>query len=280
MNPTLTFILEACSFLALLVFTVLVGKQVKDLFTKYKIDIELVKKDNLAVAVSMCGYYLAIAIIFIGALLGPSGYLAKNILVVGGYSLLGILFLNLARIFNDKIIFKNFCSTKEMVEDGNTGVGAVQMGSYVATGLIAAGSLFGEGGGVLTAVAFFILGQLSLLLLTYVYNFVTPFDLHKEIETDNVAAGVSFGGAQIAFGVIIARGVGYNFIDWLTNLLWFGEAVLVGLIALPLVRLFMDRFIVPGENLNKEILEDRNIGAGLLEVSIVISFSAVLFFLL
>lgn len=280
MNPWLFSAIEVFSFLFVLISVLLIGKQSKDLFTKYKIDIELVKNDNLAVAVSMCGYYLAIAIIFIGPLLGPTSNLKKDIILVGGYSLLGVLFLNLARVFNDKVVFRQFCNTKKMIEDNNVGVGVVQMSAYLATGLVAAGSLYGRGGGVHTAFAFFVLGQMVLWLFTAIYNFITPFDIHKEIEEGNVAAGISFGGTLIALGIIVSRGVGHSFHDWETNLLWFAEATVIGLVALPIVRLFMDRFIIPGEKLNKEIATDRNVGAGLLEGAMAISFSTALFFLI
>ena len=62
---------------------------------------------------------------------------------------------------NDKIILHNFKNVKELVDDKNVGAGAVQAGSYIASGLIIAGSIHGEGGGLLTAIAFFVLGQVA-----------------------------------------------------------------------------------------------------------------------
>ena len=47
------------------------------------------------------------------------------------------------------------------------------------------------------------LGQLALIAFAWIYNRITPFDIHDEIEKDNEAAGVSFGGALTAVGIVI-----------------------------------------------------------------------------
>ena len=56
-------------------------------------------------------------------------------------------------------------------------VGAVQFGTYIATSLIAAGSISGIGGGIVSATVFFVFGQLSLLLFGFIHEkqMVTQF---------------------------------------------------------------------------------------------------------
>ena len=53
--------------------------------------------------------------------------------------MLGLLFLNLSRVINDKVILRTFCNVEQLTEEHNSAVGIVQFGTYVATGLIAAG---------------------------------------------------------------------------------------------------------------------------------------------
>lgn len=267
---------RAAAFVALYLLLFLLAKWFKDFLTSYKINDELTQKDNLAIALTMCGYYLGTVAIFVGALLGPSQGLLMDLVVVGGYSILGILFLNLSRYVNDKIILRKFCNIEQLTEEHNVAVGAVQFGTYVATGLVAAGAITGTGGGILTAIVFFVLGQLSLLLFSLVYDWITPYPIHAELEKKNIAAGVALGGTLIALGIIILNGVSSDFISWQENLLDFAVLNVMAFIFLPIIRFVMDKFVIPGSGLSHEIIEDQNIGAGLLEASIAISFAVVL----
>ena len=271
-------ILHGASLILLFMFIVLLSKMVNDFFTPYKVDDELTHKDNVALSTSIGGYFCATTIIYIGALLGPSQGILMDLLFVGGYTIFGIILLNISRFINDKLILYKFSNVKEIIEDRNVGTGAVQCGSYIASGMIVAGAIHGEGGGVHTTLAFFALGQTALIAFAWIYNRITPFDIHEEIEKDNVAAGIAFGGTLAAVGIILMKGASGNFVSWQHNLSIFGMDVVLVFILLPIVRIFFDKVIIPGAALNHEIQFDRNLGAGLLEVIMAISFSIILFF--
>lgn len=273
-------VLHGVALILLYMLILLLAKVAVDFFTPYNVDEELTKKDNVALATSIAGYLSATTIIFIGCLLGPSQGIMTDLMTVGGYSILGILLLNLSRVINDKFILHRFSNVKEIIEDRNVGTGAVLFGSYIASGLIVAGAIHGEGGGILSLIVFFLLGQIALILFSKVYNWITPFDIHDEIERDNVAAGVAFGGTLIAVGIILMKGASGNFISWTHNLSIFGMDLLLVFILLPLVRYFFDKVIMPKASLDHEIQYDRNLGAGLLEMIGAISFSIVLLFTL
>jgi len=271
-------ILHGASLILLFMFIVLLSKMVNDFLTPYKVDDELTHKDNVALSTSIGGYFCATTIIYIGALLGPSQGILVDLLFVGGYAIFGIILLNISRFINDKLILYKFSNVKEIIEDRNVGTGAVQFGSYIASGMIIAGAIHGEGGGAHTALAFFALGQMALIAFTWIYNRITPFDIHEEIEKDNVAAGIAFGGTLVAVGIILMKGASGSFISWKYNLSLFGMDVVLVFILLPVVRIFFDKVIIPGAALNHEIQSDQNLGAGLLEMIMAISFSIILFF--
>lgn len=271
-------VLHGGSLILLYLIVLLFSKIVNDYFTPYKIDEELHEKDNVALATSMAGYLGATTIIFVGSLLGPSKGILEDLMVVGGYSFLGIFLLNLSRLINDRFILHSFSNVKEIIEDRNVGTGAVQFGSYFASGLIVAGAIHGEGGGIHTLLVFFLLGQIALILFTKIYNWITPFDIHDEIERDNVAAGIAFGGTLIAVGIILMKGASGSFVDWGHNLSIFMMDILLVFILLPMVRFFFDKIIIPKASLDHEIQHDRNLGAGLLEMIGAISFSVILLF--
>ena len=271
-------ILHGASLILLFMFIVLFSKMINDILTPYKVDDEFTNKDNVALSTSIGGYFGATTIVYVGAFLGPTRGIIMDLLFVGGYAIFGVFLLNISRFINDRLILYKFSNVKEIIEDRNVGTGAVQFGSYIASGLIVAGAIHGEGGGILTALAFFALGQMGLIAFTWVYNIITPFDIHEEIENDNVAAGVALGGTLVAVGIILMKGASGDFISWTYNLSIFGMDVMLVFILLPAVRIFFDKIIIPNTALNHEIQFDRNLGAGLLEMIMAISFSIILFF--
>ncbi len=287
-------IIYGACFLVLYLVTILVAKWFKDLLTPYDLDEHLTDKDNIAVAVSVAGYFAGVTIVYLGALIGPSKGLGEDLMAIGSYTLLGLLLLNLSRLINDKLILHRFSNEKELIEDHNAGTGAVVMGSYIASALIIAGAIHGdiaheaiqessiseEVMGVVTALSFFLLGQLVLILFGWLYEKVTAYKVHEEIEKDNTAAGLGFAGGLIAIGVIIMKGVGGDFIGWQENLLRLAGDIGFILVFLVIVRIFFDRVIIPRGDLHEEIARDKNIGAGLLEMVMAISFSVVLYFLI
>lgn len=271
---------DPAAFLVLFGLLFLIGKGLNNLVTAHAVDDQLTKHDNPALAVSTAGYYLGIIIVFIGAVMGPSTSLLWDLVLVGGYALGGILLLLLSRLINDRLILRTFSTQRELVEDQNAGTGAVLFGSYVASALIVAGSIQGQGGGPHTALAFYGLGQVALIAFTWLYDWMTPYSLLDQIEKDNVAAGIGFGGALIAIGLIIMRAVSGDFVGWGADLLALGWNVLLVFVYLAGIRFFFDRLLIPRSDLNVEITRDRNVGAGLLEGFVSIGFAAVLVFLI
>jgi len=254
------------------------AKVIKNVSTSYDVN-EEIKKGNLAVGTSLAGYFFACIIIFIGGLIGPSHGLKADLISYVGYGLLGILLLNLSRVINDRVILYHFSNVKELVTDQNPGTGAVEFGSYVASGLVIAGSIHGQGGGLVTALAFYGLSQVALVLFAWVYNLVTPFDLHAEIERDNIAVGVAFGGHLTALGIILMRGAAGDFISWEANLTEFFFAVLAGILLLPLIRMILDLLMLRNLKIS-EALAKGNLSVGFLEAAMSIGFASLLFYLL
>jgi uncharacterized membrane protein YjfL (UPF0719 family) len=260
-----------------------VARLTKDLVTPFSLRDEMTKKDNRAVGTSVAGYYAGVLIVILGPLSTPLKDpvpLWQDLLVTGAYALLGIALLNGSRVIVDRVLLRDFSTVKELVKDRNVGTGAVEMGAYIASGLIIAGSLHGHGGGPHTAVIFFVLGQLGLALYGLLYRLTCRYDVHGEIERDNVAAGVSLGLNLVAVGVVIMRGVSGDFIDWTTNLVTLGTVFVVGAVLLLVLRLLVDLILLPGVKLHAEIVDDRNLNAAWVEGTALTGVAAVLAFVL
>ena len=246
------------------------GKLIKDLTTtSYSVREELVEKDNAALGVAMAGYYFGLIMAIGGTLSGPSQGLENDLIDIGIYGLLAIILLNLSRLVNDGVILHGFKIRDELIDDQNAGTGAVIAASYIATGLVIFGAVSGEIGGIVTTVIFWALGQVALVLAGLVYEWITPYSIHDEIEKDNVAAGVAFAGALIGIGIIVFHASAGNFISWTVNLQDFAIEVVVGLILLPIARFISDVILLPGQKLTDEIAnqEHPNLAAGFIEAT-------------
>ncbi len=261
-------VVTALIYIVSVFFLFFVGKFVYDkLNRRFVLREELLQKDNFAVALAVVGYYLGLVIAIGGILIGPSTYWVDDLVDILFYGVIAIVLLNLSAFINDKVILYKFDNVKEIVEDQNAGTGIIQAANHIAVGMIIYGAISGEGGDLITAAAFWILGQAVLIIASLLYNLITPFDVHDEIEKDNVAVGVAFAGMLIALGNVIRIGLAGDFISWQVNLSQFAGFVVFGLILLPVLRLVTDKVLLPGESLTKELVhqEKPNVGAGAIE---------------
>jgi uncharacterized membrane protein YjfL (UPF0719 family) len=227
------------------------------------------------------GYFTGLILTIGGTIIGPSAGLFVDLINIALYGSLGIILLNISMRLNDLVILSKFKIHDEIIRDQNAGTGAIEGANAIATGLILMGAISGEGGGILTALAFWAIGQVILFITALVYNLITPYDIHHHIEKDNVAVGVGFAGAMIALGNLIRHGLMIDFVNWQTSLLNVGYDVLIGLFFLPIARLIADKLLLPGQKLTDEIVnqEKPNIGAATVEAlayvggSVLISWS-------
>ncbi|MDA0709189.1 MAG: DUF350 domain-containing protein [bacterium] len=245
-----------------------VGKLVYSLTSPgFNFEEELVEKDNAALAIAFSGYGFGLILAIGGVMVGPSHGLDNDLMDIAIYGGLSIVLMNLARFVNDRFILHAFSTFDEIIRDQNTGSGAVLGASYVATGLVINGAVSGVLGGVTETIAFWVLGQLALVLAGLVYERITPYSVHSEIEKDNVAAGIAFSGALMGVGIIVRHAAAGDFISWAVNLQEFGLEVVLSLVLLPIVRLLADVVLLPGRKLTDEIAhqEKPNLGAGFIE---------------
>jgi len=268
-----------------------IARIAQDVVTPYKIQEQLRDKDNVALALSITGYYLGVVIVFLGAVYQPSTLTAdavfnlgftteywEDVLRVLVYSLVGIVVLNVARIVVDKLVLYKFSTEKEIIDDHNAGTGAVEFAVYVAVGLVIAASIAGEGGGPETSLAFLGMGLAVLILYTLFYEITTSFDVHDEIEKDNVAVGVALAGNLIAIGIVVFKAVSGDFVGWSDGIAGFVTFAVFGFILLFAVRIAVDMVLFPKVKVADELVNDRNLGVAFIESAAVISVSLILLF--
>ena len=239
---------------------------------------ELFERDNFALSLAVVGYYLGLVFALGGVLAGEGIDLTNDLIDIFFFGLLALVLINLSSLINDKIVLHTFDNEKEIITDRNAGTGAVEAGNHIANGLIVAGALHGDDVDLIVVIVFWGLGQLALISAGLLYNRLSAFDLHAEIEKDNVAVGVAFSGLLIALGNLIRFSVSGDFISWRDDLVHFASFLVVALILLPIVRLLTDKLLAPGVRLTDELVnqEHPNVGAGVLEAASYIAASSLI----
>ena len=276
-------------YVALGLGILILAKFARDIVTPYRVDEQVTKNRNLAVSLRLSGYLVGIILVFLGAVyqplvlttqegLGFNRDFGADVLEVFLYSLVGIVALNVVRIVVNRLVLYKFDIEKQIVEGQNVGAGAVEFGTYIATGLLIGGAASGEGGGPDTALAFFGMGLAALILFALFYQLTTPFDIHSEIAGNNTAVGIALGSNLVAMGLVIFKAVFGNFNGWNEALASFFVFVVIGFVLLFVLRLLIDVLLLPSAKISNELAAERNVGVAFVESSIVISSALILFF--
>lgn len=256
-------VLSGASFLLIAYLLLYLNKVASDWYAKSKgldNDHAIEEDSNLAVGLRKSGLYLGIMLGMYGVISGPSAGYWQDVFDVATYGLVVSIFFVFARGFNDFVVLGHVSNTAE-VKRGNLAVGLVEFGAFIATGIIAMSSMIGEGGGYLGAILFFVAGQIVLLLVTLVYEWVTPWSVKDEIKKGNAAAGLRLGGLMVAVAVAIHGAIAVDFVSWDYNLRVLAVNGIIAVIFMLLISVVIDRFFFRGTNIETEIVRDRNVAA-------------------
>lgn len=257
---------SALYFLASLIL-VFIGRVVYKLFhPKLNTINELLEKDNLAFSFSYVGYFVGLVMAIGSALLGEHVSLKADLIAIAIYGLGAIFLLNISSLINEFIIFNKFKVKKEILEDENAGTGIIEAANYITTGLIILGASKGAEENLMIVV-YWAIAQVALIISSKVYNIITPYDIHTEIEKDNVAVGVGYAGSLVGISIVLSYAISFQYDSVTETLITLGLLLIIALIAMPITRLITDKVILPGYDLKTEIAEQNkpNIGCGLIE---------------
>ena len=298
---TLEYFPRGLVYVALGIVVLYIAKWVLDFVTPYHVGDQLGEKSNNALGLSIAGYFLGVIIVFVAVLYTPftaggeyewqfNADFGYDVLEVFLYSLGAIAVLNLTRFLVDRLVLFKFNVEKEVIEDQNAGSGAVEMAVYIAVSLVIASSLAGYDATPLGAVApsivdelirsvaFFLLGMAVLVLYALFHQVITAYDIHDEIEKDNVAVGVVMAANLIAIAIVIFKAVTGEFVGWSESLISFVTFAVIGFVLLLVVQWIIDKAIFPKVKIADELAGARNVGMAFVVGAIVISASLVLFF--
>ena len=249
-----------------------------DKFSPFKPE-EQLKENNPTPIIAFVGYLVGVTFILVGAYVGPAASSFKlDILLYIAYALLGIVLMTLTGFLVNKVMLNKFNNTKEMLQDRNIGTAAVHFGIYIASGLIISACVNGEYGGLLSSIIYYILGMLFLFVFLRIYDVITPYSIHDELEKDNYAVGIALAGNIIAIGLILMKATLGDVVGWKSNIILYLIDLASILLLLPAVRYILGNIIIRKININKE-LKNNNVAAALIEFSAITCFALIIFFM-
>lgn len=234
-----TLVYVGCAFILKLALT-------KISTVNYEADSEI-KAGNMAVGFRRAGAQFGLAIAMMGVLAGQSASsLGQDVLMSVEYGLLAVIFIVSALVTADKWVLPGIHNLKEL-QKANTSVGLVEMGMLVATGIMAYASIIGDTGGFVSSIAYFVVGQLTLVVLVLAYEKVMmrSHDIVVSIGKGNVASGIYLGGKLIAYALILKSAITGNGVNTISEMaLEYALLAASGMILLYIFEILIDRVVV------------------------------------
>ncbi len=236
----------------------------------FSLTYETVINDNPAIGIRYGTFLLAVVISFL-SVLHPSGLgWMEDANIVAGYGLLAIVLLVISRWINDFFILYDFRNNREVIGEKNVSVAIVEAGTFLATAFIMSGALGGWEGGFWIALMWFGIGQAFLIILNLLYR-LTTWGVGPALDTHNTACGVSLGGFLLSGGIVLGAAVSGPVTSLLGDVTAVAVYVAWWLVMVVLVHFVLNFLLLPGSRLRKEIMEDRNVGAAVIETAVALA---------
>lgn len=277
------WILSGLGFLVIALLMLYLGKELFDLLTPYSFREQLIQEDNPAFGLLLCGYLLGILAVLGGVFQGGelteftlSAWLADaGPMILFGF--VGIACLVASGWIQDRVTLKHFVLSKEITERKNAAVGILAGSGFLASGLVIAGGIHGSPD-LVTALVAFAAGQICLVFFAWVYQRATVYHDQEELGTKrNLAVGIAFSGQILAYSILLMRGLSdHGDGDWAIRGAHFAYYAVAGAVLLPLLRKFNDHFFLPGVSLDHELVQDRNLNAGMMEATLSIAAAGII----
>lgn len=254
--------------LAIVLVAVWVGKLVRDLLTRYKVDEELTGKNNAAVGVALAGYYIGLAIAITGVVMSPIDTPLFNIKPDFQSDLNNkVLSQDLRKELDDKGISlsqKATVSVREQSNEWRVADSKTYTVRKTDTGLDFYETI--TLGSAISVIAIYSIIAIVLLNISAVINdklILYKFDNQTELVDDqNSGTAATMAGSYIATGLIVNAAVsGETAGGWLHGFIACIAFFALGQVVLVLSGLWYQ--LITKYDVHKVIGEDNNVAAGI-----------------
>ena len=171
-------------------------------------DQQITEHDNLAAAIPLAAFLLATVIALIDSLVVEGEFWLTQATSIAYTGLTVIVILLVNGWITDALIFKKIDDDQELYENSNLSLAFCHAGSFLATGFIVK-SAFAHPNPWWICVTWSLIGQVILMIMFQVYQWISPYDDLDEIQKGNQAAGLPLAGrfhkASAAHGVHFSK---------------------------------------------------------------------------
>jgi uncharacterized membrane protein YjfL (UPF0719 family) len=231
----------------------------------------LIDRDNKAAAVALSGFLLGVIQVIIPILSAPSHTFWSDVIGVATYGIGGIIAMTVAGLVFEQYSRLTGAPLRDQIAKGNLAAGIIDAAIHFSSGLIVAGALTGDSGTLMPTVVFWATGVAALIVFTHIFRQVTSYHDAELIKQGNVAAALGCAGLIVAIGMMVGYAVSGNFTGYGDSFRSFGLMMLVVLALYPVRQIIVQMLLLGGGfsfrngRLDREIANDQNVGAGLLE---------------
>ncbi len=259
--------LESVVYIALAFALCYAGKLLYPRFHgRLELDRELTARDNLALAVPLGSYYLAIMIVMGGPLSGiGEGHFLKELLLTALWGAAALFLLLVSQKIMARALFPGISLDDEIVKKENAAAGILTGAAYLSSALLLLGATAGDRNAAVSFIFWAValgleIGAVMLFLKAAKYR------MKEEILRCNNALALSVGGMLISIALIMKMSVTGEFPGWAAA---FGGTLfyaLSGTVLLYAVMNLVDWILLPGVTITGELIEQKipNTGVGAL----------------
>jgi len=229
---------------------------------------ELLQRDNAALGLRY-GLF-AIAVVF--SLLeifdrsqGDSG--AADFAI---HAVLATVLIYISRFLNDWFILYHFSNNREVVQQKNLAVALIEGATYMASAYVIGGAFYDWESGLITAILWFLIGQLLMVLLAFLYRTVAR-GTDQALDDQNLAVGISLGAFLLAGGMICGTVISGPSSGWRQDLLIVAAYLATWIVVMLVAHALSDRLVIRSTSMGDEVGDQHNIAAALFKAVIFIS---------
>lgn len=259
--------LESLAYIALAFALCYAGKHLYPKFHgKLQLDNELTSKDNLAFAIPLGSYYLAIMLAMGGPLSGSgAGHFLKDLGLTTLWGAAALLLLLISQKIMARVFFPALSLDEEIVNKGNAAAGILSGAAYISCALLLLGATAGDRS-IVVALVFWAVILAMEIGAGLAFVRLARYKLKEEILRCNSALALSVAGMLVGVALILKMSVTGDFQGWSSAFTGTIEYALSGTVLLYAVMNVVDWLLLPGVTISGEIIGQKvpNVGVGLL----------------
>jgi uncharacterized membrane protein YjfL (UPF0719 family) len=215
---------------------------------------------------------LALVLIVSSVWRGAAGAGERRAAIVAAFAAVALALWGAATFLQHRLLFGRHLHRQ--IVRGNLAAAVAAGADQVALALITSRAIAGDTLAELpAAIAFGLLAQITWAVFVALFRAVTAYRDDQEIAGENHAAAISYAGAALALGAIIARAVDGPFLGWGSSLGAYGTALLLAAGLYPIRQLVVEGLLLGsrprwrGGELDRAIGQRRSVGVAAVEAA-------------